>query len=839
MEGERELKGKTPLFPSGWIIFTPSENALNARTMILSYQWLCSYLPAPISVEEMSQSLTALGLEVEGVEKVEAVPGSLEGLIVAQVLEVRPHPNADRLRCARVDGGGGKQYEVVCGAANLAQGQKVVFAPVGTRIHPINGEPFEIKKAKIRGELSEGMICAEDEIGMGHDHDGIMVLDPEASVGQSAADYFQLPAPDYALNIGLTPNRSDAFSHLGAARDLCAYLQVHKGNSWKIQEPELPVVFPAHSQGWSVSVSSEQDCPRYLGLYIRGIHWGPSPAWLVRRLQTIGVRSVNLVVDITQFVLHETGQPLHAFDAEKIYEKRIQVRRAKKGESFLSLEGRSLHLDVEDLVIADDQSVLCLAGVMGGKDSGVQSHTRDLFLESALFSPELIRRTSMRYGLRTDAALHFEKGVDPQKVYFALARAAALLQTYAKAASAAYVHHDRYRAEPRKIRVSMDYVRRLSGLDFGHERALEIWSALGFENLDEQGESDSIQLLVPSHKTDIRLPADLVEELLRVEGLDKVPLKPRMEFPIAPPRSEISRRREREEIIAQSLCHRGFHEILTNSIAPEDWYESHQEKLHLLHSISKELNVLRPSLLESGLEVMAYNRNRKRMDLRLFELGKVYGGRSAGNYEERRLLGIWTTGNYWPQSWLHKAVPADGFLIKSAMESLWTLFPGISIHASLDTQKGGLLRYTWKRQTIATLQAVDEKTRARFDLDAPVWYGEIDLDLVATFPEPPLHFKDLPRYPMVQRDLSLILEMQRKYEEVETFIRQQRLDFLQHFKLTDLYEGEKLGKGKKSLTIRFQFQHPQRTLKDQEVDQWMETLISGFRDRLNAEIRES
>lgn len=806
--------------------------------MIISYQWLCSYLPAPLPLEELSAALTSIGLEVEGIEKKETLRGSLEGLVVAQVVDVSPHPGADRLRLARVDRGEGEPLPIVCGAPNLAQGQKVVLAGVGTTIYPLDGEPVLIRKAKIRGEVSEGMLCSPSEIGWGPDHDGILVLDQEAPVGQPLATYFQLPEPDYALSIGLTPNRSDAFSHLGVARDLCAYLQIHKGKEWKLKEPQPSVVFPKEEGGWTLSLSSEQDCPRYAGLYFPRIAWGPSPPWLVQRLEAIGVRSVNRIVDITQYVLHETGQPLHAFDADRIEGKSVTVRRARKGEPFHSLDGRSLALDPEDLVIADSQGVLCLAGVMGGRDSGVNEQTRSLFLESALFHPSLVRRTSQRYGMRTDAALHFEKGLDPQRVYYALARASALLMEWAEAAPQAYVVKDLVPAEPRKLTLSMDYLHRLSGMPFSPKRVVEILRALGFELIADRSEEESREMEwgIPSHKSDVQIPADLVEEVMRMEGLDQVPIPEIMQFPIGAGSNPVN---DRTEEIAALLAHRGFHELMTNSIAPAQWYPDSPEPVRLLNSISRELNVLRPSLMESGLEAIAHNLNRQQANLCFFEAAKVYRHSSQGGYEEHRRLGIWVTGQYWPKGWAHPAVPADGFLIKAALEAIWTLFPGLSIREKVPEDKKGEIQYRWKKECLALVQAVPRDRKALFDLDVPIWYGELNLDLLDQVSRPPLRYRDLPRYPMMQRDLSLILDQRRAYEEVEAFIRKQKPDHLVHYSLTDLFRGEKLGQGRQSMTVRFQFQHEERTLKDQEVDAIMRSLIQGFRKELQAEIRES
>ncbi len=806
--------------------------------MIISYQWLCSYLPRPLPVEEISAHLTSIGLEVEGIEKVETVKGSLEGLIVAKVLEVRPHPQADRLRCALVDTGSGEPVPVVCGAPNLELSQKVVFAPVGTRVYPVNGEPLDIRKARIRGEVSEGMICAEDEIGWGDSHEGIMVLDPQAPVGQPLADYFQLPEPDYALSIGLTPNRSDAYSHLGVARDLCAYLQIHRGEEWKLVEPALPVVFPQSEEGWSVSLESERDCPRYAGLYFAEIPWGPSPAWLVQRLKAVGVRSVNLLVDITQFVMHETGQPLHAFDAERIVGRAIEVRRARKGEPFESLDGRSLSLNPEDLVIADSQGVLCLAGVMGGRESGVSENTRSLLLESALFHPSLVRRTSQRYGMRTDAALHFEKGLDPKRVYYALARAASLMAECTGARPTGYIFADKHPSLSRKLVLSLDYLNRISGMNFPRERVVAILSALGFEETSgpRHMEAGEMEWMIPSHKSDIHMQADLVEEVLRMEGLDQVPISGKMQFPVI---LESAGKRDKEEEMAQRLSHMGFHEILTNSISPSDWYPEPPAPVRLMNSISRGLNVLRPTLMESGLEAIAYNLNRKQSNLCFFELAKVYGQTGEGKYEEGRRLGIWVTGLYWPRGWANSAVPADGFLIKSALKAIWELFPGISLKEQSVEGRGDEFEYLWKRDRLAFIRPVPGDRRSLFDLEVPVWYGEVDLDLLDRLPRRSLRYKELPRYPMVQRDLSVILDYGRRFEEVEAFIRKQKPEYLVYYALTDLFQGEKLGKGRQSMTVRFQFQSEERTLKDQEVDSIMQSLIQGFRDQLNAEIRES
>lgn len=801
--------------------------------MTISYNWLQQYLPKNLSVEDLSSILTAIGLEVEGTELMETVKGGLKGLVIGQVLTCEQHPNADKLKKTTVDVGGDRPLNIVCGAANVAAGQKVVVATVGCMVHPINGAAFEIKKAKIRGEESEGMICAEDEIGLGESHAGIMVLPEDVQVGMLAASYFNIPAGDTALHIGLTPNRSDAMSHIGVARDVCAYLSHHEGKIYTVQLPSYAIDAPTtHQIKVHIEDNAQQACLRYAGISLEGVQVGPSPDWLKSALQTIGVRSINNVVDITNFVLHEYGQPLHAFDADKIEGKQIYVQFLAEGTKFVSLDEKERALYAEDLMICDAQKGLCIAGVFGGNESGVTESTTNIFLESAYFTASSVRRTSLRHGLRTDAATHFEKCVDINNVLPALQRAAALMVDIAGARVASAIQ-DIYPNPivPQRVSASYTYIQRLSGKDYDPAAIKAILQALQFEFESEDAHGFTVK--VPSSKNDITLAADLVEEIIRIDGLDQIAMPTRLNISLLKP---IPNDRAQREKIATALCGFGFQEIVTNSISNSKYYPEETTMVRMINSLTSELDVLRPSMLASGLEVLQYNINRKNANLALFELGNTYSTSGVGQYNESPTIALWITGAVRTASWSQKEESASLYFAKSIVENLIAISGIDKASSTVDDQDR--LQWKWKNESLCTAYKVPATQLKQFELKQDVYYVAIHWAIWhKAMQANVIKYTEVPKYPAVQRDLALVLDKATRFEDVQKITRQLQIAALKHFDLFDVFESEKLGADKKSYALNYTFQLADRTLTDAEIEESMKQLILAYQTKLQAQIR--
>lgn len=807
--------------------------------MRASYSWLKEYLPLPLEPEELGRILTAIGLEVESLEWMEQVPGSLEGLLIGEVLQMRPHPNADKLKLTLVSVGTAEPLAIVCGAPNVTVGQKVVVAPVGSTLHPFQGVPLTMKLARIRGELSQGMICAEDEIGLGPDHAGILVLPASLVPGTPARDYFQ-PARDWIYQIGLTPNRMDAMSHLGIARDICAFLSNRDQKSYRPRVPQLPDLPEASSEEeFRVYIEAQEACLRYAGIGLRNIEVKESPLWLKNRLLSLGLRPINNVVDVTNFVLHETGQPLHAFDAEAIQGREIHVRTLAAGTPFLCLDEKTRSLHPEDLMICNAREPMCIAGVFGGLRSGVQARTRNLFLESAVFAPDSIRRTSFRHGLRTDAALRFEKGVDVSTVLYALKRAASLILELAGGELATRLIDVYPNPLPqRELQLQLGYLHKLSGRLYPASQVVSLLEALGF-GVRQTG-PDTLELIVPYSKSDVHLPADVAEEVMRIDGYDHIdiPGHIRLAPAAASSAAELLRRK-----LAGYLSAQGFRETMTNSITNSRYYTGSPLEgslIRMINNLSQELDVLRPSMLESGLEVLAYNLNRRQQNLLLFEFGKIYR-RQAGSYLEQSQLLLFTCGKKHPDSWMGKAPEAGPYFLKAQVSNLLQLmgleplrsnWPGVPLGSdALDLFSG--------EAAIGTLGRVDPRLRERFDVRLEVWYAQLHWDvLLRLHRQAPPRLREIPPYPSVRRDLALVVSRSVSYAAMEKAVAGARVRFLEDMQLFDVFESDKLGADKKSMAISFQFQHPDKTLTDKEVDQQMQKLAQVLEQELQAEIRK-
>lgn len=800
--------------------------------MTISYRWLSNYLPERLPLDELCNILTSIGLEVEGTEMIEAVKGSLEGLVIGKVLTCEKHPDADKLKVTTVDIGSGEPLNIVCGAPNVAAGQKVIVAPVGTTIYPTNGEPFKIKKAKIRGAASEGMICAEDEIGIGTDHDGIIVLTHSDHVGTPAKRHYNLPDPDHAIYIGLTPNRSDAMSHIGVARDVCAYLTHHRGEKFEVLLP--PTNMPDAGTDRvevTVNVKTNEACPRYMGVSVTDLKVGPSPDWLKKKLNAIGVRSINNVVDITNFVLHEFGQPLHAFDIDKITDREINVAFLEQDTAFVTLDEEERKLNANDLMICDSKGGMCIAGVFGGLGSGVTDATTSVFIESAYFHPTYVRRTSLHHGLRTDAATHFEKGVDINLLEPALKRAATLMVEVAGGTIASDIT-DKYVREivPTEVNVTYDYIKKLSGKEYSNESIKDILLALGFE-IDNE-DADGLILKVPTNKPDVLQPADVVEEILRIDGLDNIEIPSRLNISLNRP---MPNDRKAKNDIANTLSSIGFHEIVTNSIVNSAYYSDRTDMVKMLNSLSSELDVLRPSMLESGLEVVQYNCNRKNTDLALYEFGKIYATRDGKYYEEEQLA-LYLTGNTISANWNAKAQKADIYYLKGVLQNLMA---NSGVNKVKVSYEDGTVKYSWKKQPLCSIVEVDSKKLGNFDIKQPVYFVSIVWsNWLAAMAENNIKYKEVAKYPVVYRDLSLVLDKAVSYNEIERITNNLNIAALQSYGLFDIFESEKLGKDKKSFALNYMFQLPDRTLTDKEIDKSMGQLIEAYTKQLQAQIRE-
>ncbi len=808
--------------------------------MIISYNWLCEYLPEIIEPEKLSKILTSIGLEVESLEKKESIQGGLQGLVIGEVLSCEKHPGADKLKLTPVNIGTGEKLQIVCGAANVAVAQKVVVATVGSTIYPINGEPITLKKAKIRGVESQGMICAEDEIGFGESHDGIMVLPEDAIVGTPAAAYFKL-TDDHIFEIGLTPNRIDAMSHLGVARDICAYLSHHNKKETTIRAP-FKNNFKPDNQGLQMEVIIEnaEACQRYSGVSIEGVTIAESPDWLQQKLKSIGLRPINNIVDITNFILHETGQPLHAFDADAISSKKVIIKNLPDGPPFITLDEKERKLSAEDLMICNGDEPMCIGGVYGGMHSGVTAATKNIFLESAWFNPTNIRRTSLRHGLRTDAATRFEKGVDISNTVNVLKRAVTLIKEIAGGEIASDII-DVYPAPKEKTEVALKYhyLKKLSGKNYHGDTIKNILSSLGFELLKEG--DDEMRFSVPYSKPDISIAADIVEEIMRIDGLDNVDI-PTM-ITIAPAVETLAHEAAYAEKVAEYLVGSGFQEIFTNSITNSAYYTEDvlQHTVKMINNLSEELNILRPAMMETGLTSIAYNLNRKNNDLKFFEFGKTYSVNEAGKYSESNHLTIYITGNKTADGWKAKGEKADFYFLKAVFEKIMHVL-GVQVDAYVNAENPDLsncLQANIKKEKVAEIGLVSKSKLDRFDIKQPVFYADLNWDrLLHLNKKINILHKDVSKYPAVNRDLAIIVNKALPFEAVEKATNTARINKLRSISLFDIFESEKIGTDKKSMAISFTFLDEEKTLTDKEIDGMMNKIIASYEKELGAEIRK-
>ncbi|MFM6925098.1 MAG: phenylalanine--tRNA ligase subunit beta [Ferruginibacter sp.] len=808
--------------------------------MIISYNWLSEYLPETIEPEKLSRILTAIGLEVESLHKYEAIKGGLQGLVIGEVISCEKHPDADKLKLTTVNIGAEEKLQIVCGAANVAVGQKVVVATIGTTIYPFNGEPMTMKKAKIRGVESQGMICAEDEIGLGESHDGILVLPADTTVGIPAAEYFKL-ADDHIFEIGLTPNRSDAMSHLGVARDVCAYLSHHNKKETAVRSP-FKNNFKPDNQGLQIEVVIENNdaCQRYAGVSIEGVTIADSPDWLQQKLKSIGLRPINNIVDITNFILHETGQPLHAFDANAIAGKKVIIKNLPEGTPFITLDEKERKLFAEDLMICNAEAPMCIAGVYGGMHSGVTTATKNIFLESAWFNPSSIRKTSLKHGLRTDAATRFEKGVDISNTVHVLKRAALLIKELAGGEIASDII-DVYPSPKEKTEVALKYhyLKKLSGKNYHGDTIKNILHSLGFELIKEG--DDEMRFKVPFSKTDVSIGADIVEEIMRIDGLDNVDIP--SVITISPSVETLAHEAAYTEKVAEYLAGSGFQEIFTNSITNSAYYSDAvlSKTVKMINNLSEELNIMRPAMMETGLTSIAYNLNRKNNDLKFFEFGKTYSVSEAGKYTENNHLTIYITGSKTTDSWKGKGEKADFYFIKAVFEKIMAVL-GLQADAYTNAENPDLtsaLQANIKNDKIAEMGLVSNARLERFDIKQPVFYADLNWDrLLKLNKKNRIQHKDVSKYPAVNRDLAIIVDKSLPFEAVQKATSAAKINKLTSISLFDIFESEKIGAGKKSMAISFTFLDEEKTMTDKDIDGMMNKIIGAYEKELGAEIRK-
>lgn len=819
--------------------------------MNISYNWLKQYINVDIPAVELGKVLTSIGLEVGSVEEVQMIKGGLEGIVIGEVLECVAHENSDHLHVTKVNLGSGEPVQIVCGAPNVAAGQKVVVATVGTQLY--NGEEsFTIKRSKIRGVESMGMICAEDEIGIGTSHDGIIVLPDTAQPGMSASEYYNIKS-DYLIEVDITPNRVDAASHFGVARDLAAYFAL-VDPSIQLTKPSVDS-FEVQNQSLTIPVRIEnpEACPRYSAVTISNVKVAESPDWLKNALTTIGLRPINNIVDCTNYVLHEMGQPLHAFDADKIGGRQVRVRTMPEGTPFTTLDGIERKLSSTDLMICDADHPMCIGGVFGGLTSGVTEATKAVFLESAYFNPVSIRKTARRHGLNTDASFRFERGCDPSNTLYILKRCALLIQEVAGGEISSEII-DVYPSEikPKEVEISIQKIHSLIGKKLERQVIETILKALEMEILssDENGYT----LRIPLYRVDVERDVDVIEDILRIYGYNNIEIGDKLlsnlSFVNKPDSHKL------QQLISEQLTAQGFNEILNNSLTKGAYYEGLQQypaeqNVKIINALSNDLNVMRQTLLFGGLESIAYNINRKSDDLKLYEFGSCYSFRSdkkkegdvLSAYQEDFRLGIWLTGDKHAQSWATPVQKTSVYELKAYVENILRR-TGIQIATvQQKEEKSDLFSQAMSINTrsgkpLAVYGIVNPGIAARIDVEQPVYFAEIYWNaLLRELRKQTVCYSEIPRFPAVRRDLALLLEKQISFAQLEKIAFDTEKKLLKSVSLFDVYEGKNLEAGKKSYAISFILQDETKTLTDSQIDAIMKKLLSNFENQLGAKLR--
>ncbi len=817
--------------------------------MKISYNWLMDYIDLNISPDEVSRILTDIGLEVEGVTRFQSVKGGLKDLVVGEVLTCDRHPNADKLSVTSVDVGRGDPLHIVCGAPNVAKGQKVVIAPVGATLYSNKGS-FQIKKAKIRGEISEGMICAEDEIGLSDNHDGIIILDPATEIGKSVSEHFQV-IEDVVFEIGLTPNRIDGASHIGTARELAAFLNQQKETVYK--KPPVDKFQPETNEfPVDIVIEDPEACPRYAGVSVVNIKIKQSPSWLQNKLKAIGLNPINNIVDITNFVLHESGQPLHAFDADKLEGRRIIVKKLPDGSKFKTLDGIERSLSSEDLMICDDSGPVAIGGVFGGIDSGVTDQTTNVFIESAYFDPVSIRRTAKRHGLSTDASFRFERGVDPNNTIYAMKRAALLMKELGEGTIASDIN-DVYpnRVENFNVEILFRNVDRLIGKRIERPLIKKILTALEIKIIEESEEK--LQVEVPAYRVDVQREADVIEEILRIYGYNNVEIPGQL-------RSSISYKAKPDKekyvnLVSDYLSSNGFTEIMSNSLTRKSYYEGlksvpEEQTIEIINPLSQELNGLRQTLLFGGLESVLYNVNRQHADLFIYEFGNCYQLNQNKNgqddplqrYHEEEHFGMWLTGKKRPLTWSNPEENVSFFTIKGYLEAILKRL-GIHHHMNHIRESDnelfayGLTYFSGKTM-LAQVGEVLPKIVEKHGIDQEVYFADLKWgEVMKLIALQEIKFTELPKFPEVKRDFALLINESIKFEQIREIAFRTEKTLLQDVQLFDVYKGKNIEEDKKSYGVSFILQDVNKTLTDKQIDKTMDRLQTAFEKELNAKIR--
>ena len=810
--------------------------------MKISFNWLKKYINTEISVEEAGQILTDTGLEVESIEKIEAVKGGLEGVVIGKVLTCEKHPDADKLNVTTVDIGT-ETLQIVCGAPNVAAGQTVVVATVGCTLYPKPDEPFKIKAAKIRGVDSFGMLCAEDELGIGESHAGIMVLPDDLAIGSNAATYFDLE-DDYQLEIGLTPNRADAMGHIGVARDLMAHLNFHKKLNLKINWPKVNELNPTSNFPITIKIEDKENCSRYCGVTITDVKVAPSPEWLQKSLRAVGLTPINNVVDVTNFVMRELGTPLHAFDAD-LLSGQIVVKKATKDSKFVTLDGVERTLSGEELMISNGIADLCIAGVFGGLTSGIKSETQNVFLESAVFNSVSVRKTARNHGLNTDASFRFERGVDPELTFYALQRAANLIIEVAGGSIG--MNPEDVRTEnfenKNSLKINLNKVNQLIGYQISKEEHLSILSDLDFKILSEN--ESEIELKIPAYRIDVTREADVAEEVLRIYGFNNIPLPDRWHLAV---NSKKSIDRDKiQGIISELLVAKGFYEVLNNSLTKTTYAETFESEIlksernvRLLNPLSQDLEVMRQTLIFGLMENIQRNQNRQNPNLKLFEFGKNYHLYPSG-YEETNVLAIAITGSKSQELWNSGKDLVSYYTLKGIVKSLFDRL-GLFEHLQFQTLQNELFSDGEKckilKKDILEIGLISQKLLDHFDIKNPVYCAFINWDqLIESLKIVKINFKELPKTFAVRRDFSLLLNKETTYGELKETALNCDKKLLREVNLFDVYEGKNLEAGKKSYALSFTFQDQERTLTDSEIDAVMNKIKTSFEEKFGATLR--
>jgi phenylalanyl-tRNA synthetase beta chain len=806
--------------------------------MRISYNWLKQFIKIDKESEEIASILTDLGLEVETVEKYQSAKGGLEGVVVGHVLTCEKHPDADRLKITTVDLGDGTPVQIVCGASNIASGQKVPVATIGTKLYDKDGIEFEIKKGKIRGQESHGMICAEDELGLGTSHDGIMILDEKLKPGTPCAKVFNVEN-DEVFEIGLTPNRADAMSHMGVARDLRANLLLRNSNFELITPSVSNFRIDKRTLKIDVDVKEPKLAPRYCGITISGITVKVSPAWLQNRLKAIGITPKNNIVDVTNYILHDLGQPLHAFDASRIHGK-IIVKTVAADTKFVTLDDVERKLHEEDLMICDEKGPLCIAGVFGGKESAVTNETTSIFLESAYFNPVSIRKTAKRHGLSTDASFRFERGIDPNITEFALKRAVMLIKELA----GGEVTYDLIDIYPKKIEdfavvLNFDKTSKLIGQELPKETIKKILASLDIKinSISDSG----LGLSIPSYRVDVQREIDVIEEILRVYGYNNINFTKKINATIAnSPRNEDYKV---QNIIANQLNSLGFHEMMANSLTTSEYIKltdtlKEEYNVTMLNPLSNELATMRQSMLFSGLEALSYNINRRNTDVKLFEFGKTYHKMPTG-YEEPKHLTLFATGNTTVENWKTTQRPNDFFIFKGYIDAIIERL-GLQKIMSLPSNSSlfsEAISLEIANDTLVEYGVVKKSITKYFDIKQEVFYADFNWNLILKQLNNKIKYVELPKYPEVRRDLALLVGTDITFESIYKCVRQSEKSLLKSIQLFDVYEGANLPEGKKSYAISFTLQDSNKTLTDEQIDKIMGKIIKTVENELGASLR--